>query len=88
MRMLLLIVAALAVAAWFVPQMQEGTDGPCPALEQKMRTTLRGDRRMAREAAAVAAKQLEQVSHGGACVVAWWQLAMEHGLDSSGGPAR
>ena len=33
--LLLLIVAALAVGGWFAPQMQEGTEGPCPALEKK-----------------------------------------------------
>jgi hypothetical protein len=81
MRMLLLIVVLLAAGAWFVPQVQEGTDGPCPALEQKVRSTIRGNPRVAREVAAVTAKQLEQVSHGGACVVAWWRLAMEHGLE-------
>ena len=37
--LLLLIVAALAVGGWFAPQMQEGTEGPCPALEKKLRAT-------------------------------------------------
>ncbi len=88
MRMLLVLVAAAAVGAWFVPQIQEGTESPCRALEQKMRATLPGGSQMARAVAAETVKQLEQMPHGGGCVVGWWQLVLEHGWGPTGGKAR
>ncbi|MCC6719722.1 MAG: hypothetical protein IT555_17710 [Acetobacteraceae bacterium] len=32
---LLLLLALLAAGAWFAPQVSEGTDGPCPALDRR-----------------------------------------------------
>ncbi len=84
---LLLCLGMLAVGAWFMPKIQEGTDGPCPALEKKMRATLPGGSQMARAVAAETVKQLEQMPHGGGCVFGWWRLALDHGIGGSG-PAR
>ena len=78
--MLLLILAAATVGGWFAPQMQEGTEGPCPALEKKLRATLPGGAQMARAVAAETVKQLQSMPHGGGCVFGWWKLALEQGL--------
>ena len=81
--LLLLIVAALAVGGWFAPQLQEGTEGPCPALEKKLRATLPGSAQMARAVAAETVKQLQSMPHGGGCVFGWWKLALEHGFTAA-----
>ena len=78
--LLLLILAVVAVGGWFAPQMQEGTDGPCPALEKKLRATLPAGSPMARAIAAETVKQLQEMPHGGGCVFGWWKLALEHGI--------
>ncbi len=74
---LLLLVAMLAVAAWFAPQAVEGTEGACSAFERRMVAVLPGDPRVVRAAAAQAARALEQFPHGGGCVVGWWRVVIE-----------
>lgn len=83
--LLLLVIAAVAVGGWFAPQMQEGTDGPCPALEKKMRATLPANSAMARAVAAETVKQLQQMPHGGGCVFGWWKLTLEQGATTASG---
>jgi hypothetical protein len=75
--MLLLTVAGALVGGWFAPQLQEGTDGPCPALEKRLRASLPADSRMAREIAAQTVRTLERMPHGAGCVSGWWKLRLE-----------
>ena len=74
---LLFLIAAAGVAAWFAPQTVEGTADACAAFEQRMLAVLPGDPRVAREAAAQAARALAQFPHGGGCVVGWWRMLVE-----------
>jgi hypothetical protein len=74
---LLFLVAMLAVAAWFAPQVVEGTEGACGAFERRMVAVLPGDPRVAREVAAQTARALGQLPHGGGCVVGWWRMLVE-----------
>jgi hypothetical protein len=53
-----------------------------------MRATLPGGSQMARAVAAETVKQLEQMPHGGGCVVGWWQLVLEHGWGPAGAKPR
>ena len=59
-----------------------------PRSTTKMRATLPGGSQMARAVAAETVKQLEQMPHGGGCVVGWWQLVLEHGWGPAGAKPR
>jgi len=82
---LLMFVALAAAAAWFTPQMSEGTETACAAFEKRMLAVMPGDPRVVREAAAQTTRALSNLPHGGACVVGWWKMFIDPTLGGTVG---